>query len=146
MSKEDQEAITKAEKSGNFDDPDYLAANDRFMLLHCTGEVTEDSPECLRRPKKSGSEAYVAGWGPNEYNPTGSLGGWDYRDKIGGIKEPALIISGTNDLCTPLVAKTMYDAIPNSRWELFDGCRHMCFVEENDKYCKLVNEWMEKYD
>ncbi|WP_346907550.1 proline iminopeptidase [Faecalicatena orotica] len=146
MSQEDQDAIAKAEETGNFDDPAYLAANERFMLLHCAGEVTEDSPECLRRPKKSGTEAYVAGWGPNEYNPTGSLGGWEYRDKIGDIKEPALIINGTNDLCTPFVAKTMYDLIPNSKWELFDGCRHMCFVEENDKYCKLVNEWMEKYD
>ena len=62
------------------------------------------------------------------------------------MREPALIISGTNDLCTPLVAKTMYDLIPNSRWELFDGCRHMCFVEENEKYCTLLNEWMDQYD
>lgn len=84
--------------------------------------------------------------GPNEYNPTGSLHGWEYRDRLGTIKEPALIISGTNDLCTPLVAKTMYDGIPNSRWELFDGCRHMCFVEDTEKYCSILNEWMTKYD
>lgn len=104
--------LQRRKRTGDFDDPAYLAANDRFMLLHCAGAVTEDSPECLRRPKKSGTEAYVAGWGPNEYNPTGSLGGWEYRDKIVDMKEPALIISGTNDLCTPLVAKTMYDLIP----------------------------------
>ncbi len=146
MSLEEQAAIAKAEETGKFDDPDYLAANDHFMELHCAGEITEDSPECLRRPKKNGGEAYLAGWGPNEYNPTGNLGNWDYREKLPEIKEPALIISGTNDLCTPLVAKTMYDAIPDSRWELFDGCRHMCFVEENEKYCRLLNEWMETHE
>ena len=146
MSAKDQEAIAKAEKTGDFTDPAYLAANDRYMLLHCAGAVTEDSPECLRCPKKAGSESYVAGWGPNEYTPTGSLHGWEYRDKIGGIKEPALIISGTDDLCTPLVAKTMYDAIPNSRWELFEGCRHMCFVEDHARYVNLLREWLAQND
>lgn len=146
MSQEDQDAIAKAEATGNFDDPAYLAANDRFMLLHAAGAVTEDSPECLRRPKKSGSEAYVAGWGPNEYNPTGSLGGWEYRDKIGGIEQPALIVNGTDDLCTPLVAKTMYDAIPNSKWELYPNCRHMCFVEDTERYISMLKEWMNAND
>lgn len=144
LSEEDQKAIQEAEAAGNFDSPAYLAANDRFMLRHCAGEVTEDSPECLRRPKKSGSEAYLYGWGPNEYNPTGSLGNWEYTDKLDRITCPALIINGTNDLCTPLVAKTMYDRIPNAKWELFDGCRHMCFVEENKKYIQLLTRWMDE--
>lgn len=143
---EDQEAIAKAEATGKFDAPEYLAANDRFMLRHCAGEVTEDSPECLRRPKKAGSEAYLYGWGPNEYTPTGSLGNFEYTDQLKDIKEPALIINGTNDLCSPLVAKTMYDRIPNARWELFEDCRHMCFVEDNERYCRLLSEWMKQYD
>jgi hypothetical protein len=32
-------------------------------------------------------------------------------------------MSGTNDLCTPLVAKTLYDGIPDSKWHLFVGAR-----------------------
>lgn len=143
---EDQQAIAKAEEENKFDAPEYLSANERFMLRHCAGEMTEESPECLRREKKSGSEAYLYGWGPNEYTPTGSLGNFEYTDQLKDIKEPALIISGTNDLCSPLIAKTMYDRIPNARWELFEDCRHMCFVEDNDRYCTLLNEWMEKYD
>ena len=146
LSLEDQQAIAKAEKENKFDTPEYLAANEHFMLRHCAGEMTKESPECLRREKKSGSEAYLYGWGPNEYTPTGSLGNFEYTDQLKDIKEPALIISGTNDLCSPLIAKTMYDRIPNARWELFEDCRHMCFVEDNDRYCALLNEWMEKYD
>lgn len=146
MSEEDQKAIAQAEKTGNFDTPEYLAANERFMLRHCAGEVTEDSPECLRRPKKSGSEAYLYGWGPNEYNPTGSLGGWEYTDKLSSIQEPALIINGSNDLCTPTIAKTMFDHLPNAKWEMFDNCRHMCFVEDNEKYCQLLTKWLNEHD
>ena len=34
-----------------------------IFLRHAAGAVTEDSPECLRRPVKKGGEAYVVGWG-----------------------------------------------------------------------------------
>ena len=141
-----QDAIAKAEATGNFDDPAYLAANERFMLLHAAGVPKDTDPECLRRPKKIGTDSYITAWGPNEYTPIGNLSNYEYRDKLKNIKEPALIINGTNDLCTPLVAKTMYDSIPNSRWELFDDCRHACFVEDTDRYCRLLNEWMEQND
>lgn len=143
LSQEDQEAIAEAERTGNFDTPEYLAANSRFMERHCDSP-SADTPECVTRPKRSGKEAYLYGWGPNEYNPTGSLGSWEYTDKLERIKCPALIISGTNDLCTPLIAKTMYDRIPNARWELFDGCRHMCFVEDNENYIRLLTEWLDQ--
>jgi proline iminopeptidase len=146
MSQEDQDAIARAEASGNYNDPDYLKANDHFMAQHCAGPVTPDSPECLRRPKKPGAESYLYGWGPNEYTPLGSLKDFDYIDRLGEIENPCLIISGTNDLCTPLIAKTMYDGIPDSKWELFDGARHMCFVEQNDKYCKVLSQWMSEHD
>lgn len=146
MSEEDQAAIARAEATGNYDDPSYIAANDRFMLRHTAGPVTKDSPECVRREKKKGAEAYLYGWGPNEYTPSGSLKDYEYTDKLHLITEPALIISGTNDLCTPLVAKTMYDRLPDARWELFDGCRHMCYVEKTEKYCRLLSEWMNEHD
>ena len=64
--------------------------------------------------------------------------------KIGGNIHAALIISGTNDLCTPLIAKTMYDRIPDARWELFDGCRHMCFVEDTERYIRLLAGWLDE--
>lgn len=100
------------------------------MLLHCAGEVTEDSPECLRRKKRAGAEAYLHGWGPNEYTPTGTLRDYDYTDCLGEIQVPCLVMSGTNDLCTPLVAKTLYDGIQDSKWHLFVGARHMPFAEQ----------------
>jgi len=59
---------------------------------------------------------------------------------------PALVISGTEDLCTPLIARTLRDGIPGAQWELFEGCRHMAFVEETDRYCRLLEEWMKEHD
>ena len=146
MPQDMQDAIKKATESGDYSSPEYQAAEAEYMRLHCAGEVTENDPECLRRPKKAGRESYVVGWGPNEFTPLGTLKDYDVIDQLGDIKEPALIINGGNDLCTPYVAKFMYDRIPNSEWELFRTCRHMCFVEENDHYVEVLKKWMNKND
>ncbi len=146
MPQDMQDAIKKATESGDYSSPEYQAAEAEYMRQHCAGEVTENDPECLRRPKKAGRESYVVGWGPNEFTPLGTLKDYDVIDQLGDIKEPALIINGGNDLCTPYVAKFMYDRIPNSEWELFRTCRHMCFVEDNDHYVEILKKWMNKND
>ena len=146
MPQDMQDAIKKATESGDYSSPEYQAAEAEYMRQHCAGEVTENDPECLRRPKKAGRESYVVGWGPNDFTPLGTLKDYDVIDQLGDIKEPALIINGGNDLCTPCVAKFMYDRIPNSEWELFRTCRHMCFVEDNDHYVEVLKKWMNKND
>ena len=146
MPQEMQEAIAHAEKTGNYNDEAYLKANEEFMMRHCAGTPDPEGPECLTREKKSGSESYVTAWGPNEFTPLGNLRDFEYRDQLGDIKEPALVISGINDLCTPVVAKTMYDGIPNAKWELFRYSRHACFVEETEKYIQIVRDWMNEND
>lgn len=64
--------------------------------------------------------------GPNEFTPEGTLKDYDVTMKLQEIEEPALIISGGNDLCTPYIAKYMYDRIPNAEWELFRGTAAIC--------------------
>ena len=137
-----QAAIRTAEEAGDYSDPAYREAEDYYMLLHAAGPFGDDAPDCLRRPKRSGRESYVTAWGPNEFTPQGTLRDFDVTDLLPTIDVPALIISGGNDLCTPYIAKTMLDRIPHARWELFRTCRHMCFVEDNDRYVALLREWM----
>ncbi|MBS4536340.1 proline iminopeptidase-family hydrolase [Clostridium sp. D2Q-14] len=141
-----QDAIDKAEETGDYSSKEYQEAEAEFMLRYCADEVGPDSPECLRREKNAGTQAYIAGWGQNEFTPTGSLKDFNFMDEIKYIQEPTLIISGSIDLCSPFIAKTMYDKIPNSEWELFQYSRHMPFVEENDKYIKVLTDWLNKND
>lgn len=146
MSKEDQEALLGAVESGDYSSKEYNDALGRFMNMYCAGEVTEESPECLRRPKKAGTEAYIVGWGHNEFSPTGTLAGYEFTDRLHEIKEPCLITSGAIDLCSPYIAKVMYDRIPNSSWELFQFSRHMPFVEETEKYMDVLTKWLDAND
>ncbi len=138
-------AILEAENTGVFSGEEYDRANALYMKLHCS-DIKDTDPECLRREKKHGDEAYLYGWGPNEFFPTGALKDFDYTGRLGEINVPALIISGTNDLCTPLIAKTMNDGIRDSRWELFEGCRHMVFAEETQKYIDVLKKWLKEND
>lgn len=146
MSAADQAAIAQAEATGDYTTPAYLAANDRYMLAHAAGPVTANSPEFLRRPKQSGTRAYNVAWGPNEYCPTGTLRDYDYTAKLRQVTTPTLVTSGTNDLCTPLVAKTMADNLPNSAWTLFAHSRHMAFIDEPTAYLARLTAWLAAHD
>ena len=108
MSEEDQAAINDALERNDFTGEAYLKAVDNYMDRYCN-YWREDLPECCTRPKKSGGEAYLYGWGPNEFVPSGTLKDFEYIDRLHEIKVPSLIMSGISDLCSPLVAKTMAD-------------------------------------
>lgn len=141
-----QEAIARAEASGDYTGADYRAAEAEYMLRHAAGPVLPDAPACLLRPARKGRASYREAWGPNEFTPAGTLRDFDVTELLPAIRQPALVISGGNDLCTPYVAKYMYDHIPNARWELFRNCRHMCFVEDTSRYISLLREWLNAND
>lgn len=141
MSEEDQRAIAEAEATGDYQSEAYLRANGHFVARH-EFVITSDTPECMSRKKRFGDEAYLVGWGPNEYTPTGTLRDFNYTDRLREIACPALIVSGTDDLCTPYIAKTMYDRIPQARWRLFYGARHMVFTEQTAAYLRMMEEWL----
>ena len=146
MAPADQAAIAQAETTGDFTQPAYLAANQHFMTRHAAGPVTAASPEFLRRPKRSGTAAYTTAWGPNEYFPSGNLKGYEYTEKLTRLTVPTLVTSGVNDLCTPLVAKTMVDHLPHAEWTLFAHSRHMAFIEETPAYLARLTTWLAQND
>lgn len=141
----EQAAIQDAEKQDDFSAPAYLKANQHFMNEHVL-KMTSDLPEPVRRPKKGGQVAYQTAWGPNEYTPEGNLRNYEYTQKLSQINVPALITSGTDDLCTPYIAKTMADHIPHSKWHLFANCGHMPFVQKTALYMTVLKKWLAQND
>ena len=146
LPKEMQEAIVQAEATNDYSSAAYQAAEDAYMARHCFAMPPEEQPECMRRPTAKGRRSYLVAWGQNEFTPTGTLKNYEYRDKISEISVPTLVTSGLMDLCTPLVAKTMTDAIPGAKWELFEFSRHTAFVEENEKYLRVLGAWLNEHD
>lgn len=141
----EQAAIAQAEKSQDFSTAAYHKANQHFMNQHML-KMTPQLPEPVRRPKKGGQVAYLTAWGPNEYNPQGNLRDYEYTAKLKKITVPALITSGTDDLCTPYIAKTMKDALPYSCWHLFENCGHLSFVQKTAAYEEVLTNWLNAHD
>lgn len=146
MPQDMQDAINAALETGDFSGEAYDRAVDEYMARYCDFWLGDNVPECCKRPKKRGDEAYVEGWGPNEFSPTGSLRDFEYIDRLGEIEVPSLIMSGISDLCSPLIAKTMHDGIKGSEWILWERARHTCFVDRHDDYCEELIRWMNRHD
>lgn len=146
MPQDQQDALKKAECTGNYNDPAYLEAINSYLTRHCIDTNSVDLPECFTRKKNVGKQSYETAWGPNEYKPTGTLKDFEYRDKLHTIKVPTLITSGISDESTPLIGKCMFDSIPNARWELFAHSQHMSFIQEREKYLAILRDWLNKND
>lgn len=146
MPEEMQKAIKQAEETGNYEDPAYLEAVDVFMEKYCDGPYDENTPEPLTRETVSGEQSYLIGWGENEFTPTGTLSDFEYTDRLHEIEVPCLVASGTMDLSSPYISKTIFDHLPQAEWELFQYSRHMPFVDETDKYADVIIDWMNRHD
>lgn len=141
----DREAIAEAERTGNFSGPKYLAANDRYMERYCWDDPTEDSPEPLRRPT-NGKRASLIAEGPNEFTESGTISDFDVTDDLHKIDVPTLVTSGTDDLCTPLIAKSVYDHIPGAKWHLFANSRHLALLDQHDEFISVLDAWLKQND
>lgn len=145
LSYEDRAAIAEAERTGDFSGPKYLAANDRYMERYCWDDPTEQSPEPLRRPT-NGKRASLIAEGPNEFTENGTISDFELTDQLHKIHVPVLVTNGTDDLCTPLIAKSVYDHIPGAKWHLFANSRHLALLDQHDEFISVLDHWLTTHD
>jgi len=70
---------------------------------------------------------------------------FDLRPHLNKIKAPTLVIVGRQDFITNVdMAKEMVNRIPNAQLEIFEESGHYGFVEEPEKFYKVVKEFVEK--
>ncbi|MEK6563513.1 MAG: alpha/beta hydrolase [Candidatus Omnitrophota bacterium] len=68
----------------------------------------------------------------------------DYRDFIGTIDIPALIITGARDnICVPQVSEYMRQRIKQSDLKVFD-CGHLPFLDKADEFNSAVDDFIKK--
>lgn len=66
-------------------------------------------------------------------------------EEISQIKQPTLLIWGSNDVVTPpFVAKEFHRLIPNSELHFIEKCGHAPMMEVPENFNKLLEEFLEK--
>lgn len=145
MPKEMQEALDEADRTGNYDTPEAKAAADEFYRRHVCS--LPEYPDFVMKSFAEPGPAYVEMQGVSEFVFTGNLLSYDVEDQLKDVKQPALVISGEFDECTPLVAKTFYDKLANAEcWLLIENGTHLCNVEFPEIYNKAVEEFIERHE
>ena len=107
----------------------------------------DPEPEVLVRARaKFGLQVYETMWGRNEYTVTGTLKDWDVTNRLGEIRQPTLITSGRHDECTPALVEPLRRGIAGSEWVVFEGSAHMPYLEEPERYLKVVGEFLDRVE
>jgi pimeloyl-ACP methyl ester carboxylesterase len=68
---------------------------------------------------------------------------FDAFDRVGGITAQTLVATGTADeVVDPRNSELLAEAIAGARLERFEGCGHLFFWQEPDRFVRLVTEFL----
>ena len=137
-----QATLLRHEQAGTTDDPEYEEACKVFYDRHVCRVPWSDS--VARSFAQMPNEVYMTMNGPSEFHCIGTLKTWDITGRLGEITLPTLIISGAYDEATPLISRTINEAIPGSEWVLFENSSHMPHEEEPERFHEVVSGWLER--
>ena len=146
---EHAEAILLHEAAGTYDDPEFQAGMDVFYKRHVCR--LESWPDCLMRTVANlgsggGHTVYNTMNGPTEFTIVGNLKDWDRTACLGQIAAPTLITVGRHDEITPNCAETIHRGIPGSRVVVFENSAHCAHIEEPERYCRVVADFLRAHD
>ena len=142
-----QAALISHEDAGTTHTDEYKAAMMVFYQRHVIR--TQPMPEAVARSfakLEAWPQVYHTMNGPSEFHVVGNLKSWDIIDRLAEIRLPTLITSGRHDEATPLIAGTIHREIADSKWVLFEHSSHMAHVEEAERYCEVLREFVSGHD
>ncbi len=142
-----QATLTRHEDDGTTESPEYQQAMMAFYERHLCRIVP--FPEVLQRSfdqLEQEPTVYRTMNGPSEFHVIGSLRGWDITPRLGAVEVPVLVISGEHDEATPTVVRPLVDALPDARWELFEGASHSTHLEDPERFQGLVADFLSGND
>lgn len=141
MPQEVQDAVRRAEASGDFQSAAYQEAMMAYYRRHVCR--TDPWPECLERAfARLAMPVYLQMWGPSEFTVTGTLKGYERVDVLGAITVPVLFTCGEYDEATPATTRDYQRHVPGSRLVVFEGASHEHHLERTDAYMKSARAFL----
>ena len=73
-------------------------------------------------------------------------GGIEVEDKLVNVTHPVLVLTGRGDrTCSMEGAEAMAQGLPDAELVIFENSGHMTYVEENEKYLKVVRGFLHRH-
>jgi L-proline amide hydrolase len=134
-----QETLTRHERAGTVQDPEYEEACMVFYRRHvCRADTW---PDYVVRSFAQIGEVYNTMNGPSEFHVVGTIKDWSIVDRLGEIRVPTLVITGEHDEATPAINATVTNGIPGARSVILPGRSHIAHAEDPDAYLALLDEF-----
>ncbi len=131
---------------GEFDHPDYAAAEEAFYRRHLCR--LEEWPDCILRSVENlhHTPVYETINGPNEFTTIGNLRYWDRTADLPRITTPVLVTCGRHDELGPACAETLATHIPDAKMQVFEASAHVPHIEEPEAYLERVGAFLRRHD
>ncbi len=141
-----RDVLDRHEAGGYFSCPEYQWAITQFYRRHLCRQ--DPWPACVERTFAGlGADVYLTMWGPSEFGPvTGRLRDWDVTDRLQEIHVPALVTGGRYDEARPAHVAVLADQIPQAELVIFENSSHMAFLEERQRYIRVVEDFLARTD
>lgn len=69
----------------------------------------------------------------------------EVQDRLGSVSQPVLVVQGRHDrVCPVAAAEATAAGLPHAQLEIMEGCGHMSFVEDPDRYVALVRDFLDR--
>jgi proline iminopeptidase len=95
--------------------------------------------------RKISYEVYRTMWGDQtEFKITGTMSTFNFLPRLSEIKVPTLVIVGANNMTTVEMAKETVKRIPKGRLVIFERSRHYPFIEEKEKFVRVMKEFLDE--
>ncbi|MBW0019630.1 MAG: proline iminopeptidase-family hydrolase [Mycobacterium sp.] len=140
-----QSAIDRHEAAGTTHAADYQAAvrtwNETYLCrVHPWPGELEDAF------RNMGAEIFETMFGPSDFRIVGTIRDWDVVERLAEITLPTLLLAGRYDECSPDHMQDMHRRIAGSRFELFESSAHMPFLEEPERFDRVMREFLRRAD
>ena len=139
-----QEAVTKAELTGRYDEPAYQEAMNIFYSLYVWRRPVQADLDSMFATYNAGIYSYM--WGPSEFSITGTLKNYDATSLLPNIKVPTLFTVGEFDEISVQAVKGLATKVPDARFAMFPGSSHMTPWDARDENIKVVREFLQFAD
>jgi proline iminopeptidase len=140
-----QSAIDRHEASGTTDSGEYQAAirtwNETYLCR--IRPWPNDLEDAFRG---MGAEIFETMFGPSDFRIVGNIRDWDVFDRLPAIVLPTLVVAGRFDECAPEHMRDMHERIAGSQFELFESSAHMPFLEEPERFDRVMRDFLVQHD
>ena len=143
------ERLVLACTSALFGPPDGYRERAALVRAEGMGAVADASMERWFTPRFADTAAYRAmlvSTPAETYAGTcEALASWDFRDRLGEIAAPTLVIAGAKDPATPPAhAELIAAGIPGARLVVLEGASHFAPVERPDAFAQAVLDHLDR--